>query len=197
MIGLHTNVEGVFVTPIRVYSGGYLYWTMLPRWRLAIASGGDIVVLQGDIGPSRARGLKGNSGDRGTTGSRGPTGKRGADEPEGPSGKIGKMGTVGARGGIGARGEKGDKEGTGRVGQQGPVGPEGSTRPRGSQGAVGIIGPKCDRGAPAVEFDIVAELCKHLPLAIVEQYRRGAYARYAINSMKDVELHAAARVKTY
>ena len=40
------------------------------------------------------------------------------------------------------------------------------------------------------------ELCKHLPIAIVEQYRRGAYARYAINSMKDIELHGAARVKT-
>ena len=40
----------------------------------------------------------------------------------------------------------------------------------------------------------MAEL--YLPIAIVEQYRRGAYARYAINSMEDVELHDAARVKT-
>ena len=39
-------------------------------------------------------------------------------------------------------------------------------------------------------------LCKHLPIAIVEQYRRGAYAHYAINSMEDIELHDAARVKT-
>ena len=31
---------------------------------------------------------------------------------------------------------------------------------------------------------------------VVEQYRRGAYARYAINSMEDIELHDAARVKT-
>ena len=31
---LHTNAEGTFVTPIRVYSGGYSYWTMLPQWRL-------------------------------------------------------------------------------------------------------------------------------------------------------------------
>ena len=39
-------------------------------------------------------------------------------------------------------------------------------------------------------------MCKQLPIAIVEQYRRGAYARYAINSKEDIELHAAARVKT-
>ena len=58
------------------------------------------------------------------------------------------------------------------------------------------IGDKGDRGAPAVEIDIVSELCKHLPNAIVEQYRLGAYARYAINSMEDIELHNAARVKT-
>ena len=42
----------------------------------------------------------------------------------------------------------------------------------------------------------MAELCKHLPIAIVEQYRRGAYARYAINSMEDTGLHVAAQVKT-
>ena len=30
---------------------------------------------------------------------------------------------------------------------------------------------------------------------MVEQYRRGAYVRYAINSMKDIELHDAAHVK--
>ena len=40
-------------------------------------------------------------------------------------------------------------------------------------------------------MDSVAELCKHLPVEMVEQYRRGAYARFAINSMKDIELHDA------
>ena len=44
--------------------------------------------------------------------------------------------------------------------------------------------------------DIVAELCKHLPIVVVELYRRGAYSRYAINSMEDIELHDAAHVKT-
>ena len=114
-------------------------------------------------------------------------------DPKGPPGKIGKMGPVGANG------EKGDKGDTGVVGQQGPVGPKGSTGPRGSQGAAGKIGPKGykdDQGVPAVEIDIVAELCKHLPIAIVEQYHRDAYACYAINSMEDVELHDAARVQT-
>ena len=54
---------------------------------------------------------------------------------------------------------------------------------------------KVIRGAPAVELDIVSELCKHLPIAIVDC--RGVYAHYAINSMKDIELHGAACVKTY
>ena len=39
----------------------------------------------------------------------------------------------------------------------------------------GKAGPKGDKGDPAVEIDIVAELCKHLPREMVEQYRRGAY----------------------
>ena len=30
---VHTNVDGTFVTLIRYY-GGYMYWTMLPRWIL-------------------------------------------------------------------------------------------------------------------------------------------------------------------
>ena len=158
--------------------------------------GGDVVALQGDRGPPGRRGLKGDSGDRGPAGSRGPTGKRGTEGPDGPPGKIGKMGPFGASGGIGTCAEKGDKGDTGGVGQQGPIGPLGNTGPRGSQGAIGKIGPKGDRGAPAVEIDIVAELCKHLPIAIVEQYRRGAYARYSINSMEYMELHDAARVKT-
>ena len=42
----------------------------------------------------------------------------------------------------------------------------------------------------------MAELCKRLPLEMVEQYRQGAYIRYVINLMKDIELHDAAHVKT-
>ena len=66
-----------------------------------------------------------------------------------------------------------------------------------STGGKGDRGPKGDNGdrdAPAVEIDI--GLCKYLPIAIVEQYRRGAYACYAINWTKDIELHGDARVKT-
>ena len=103
------------------------------------------------------------------------------------------MGPAGTRGGAGARGEKGD---SGGVGQQGPIGPQGSTGPRGSQAATGTAGPKGDKGDQAVDIDIVAELCKHLPMEIVEQYRRGAYIRYAINLMKNIELNDAAHVKT-
>ena len=107
-----------------------------------------------------------------------------------------RLGPVGARGGAGTRGEKGDKGDTGGVGQQGHIGPQGGTGPQGSQGAIGTPGPKGDKGDPAVDIDIVAKLCKHLPLEMVEQYRRGAYVRNTINSMEDFELHDAAHVKT-
>ena len=33
-------------------------------------------------------------------------------------------------------------------------------------------------------------------MEMVEQYRRGAYVRSAINSMKDIELHDATHIKT-
>ena len=111
------------------------------------------------------------------------------NDPKVPLERLVKLGPVGARG------EKGDKGDTGGVGQQGPVGPQGSTGSRGSQGAADKIGPKGDKGDMAVEIDIVDELCKHLPIAIVEQFSRGAHARYAINSMGGVELHNAALVK--
>ena len=86
-----------------------------------------------------------------------------------------------ARGGARARGEQVDKGDTGGIGQKGPTGPQGRTGPRDSQGATGTAGPKGDKGDPAVYIDIVAELCKHLPVEMVEQYRRGAYVRYAIH----------------
>ena len=95
-----------------------------------------------------------------------------------------------------ARGEKDDKGDIGGVGQEGSIGPQGCTGPRGSQGAAGIAGPKGNKGDRAVDIDIVAELCKHLSVEMVEQYRRGAYARYAINSMKDIELHDADHIKS-
>ena len=82
-----------------------MYWTMLLQWRLetdTISSkliyfvkgdGGSGVALQGDRGPSGARGLKGDSSDQGSVGSRGPAAKRGVEGREGPPGKIGKNGT--------------------------------------------------------------------------------------------------------
>ena len=42
----------------------------------------------------------------------------------------------------------------------------------------------------------MANLCKHLPVEMVEQYRQGAYSRYAINLMKDIKLDDATHAKT-
>ena len=92
------------------------------------------IALQGDRGPSGARGLKG-----------GPTEKHGVEGPEGPPGKIGKMGSVGSRGGIGAHGEKGDNGDSRGVGQQGTIGPQSSMGRRGVEGLnggpLGMQGP--------------------------------------------------------
>ena len=33
-------------------------------------------------------------------------------------------------------------------------------------------------------------------MEVVEQYRRGAYVRYVVNSMEDIELHDAVHIKT-
>ena len=140
--------------------------------------------------------MKGDFGDSVPAGSRCPTGKRGATGPEGPPGKIRKMGRVGACGGDGTHGVQGDKGDTGGVSQQLPIGRQGSMGLRGSQGATGTAGPKGEKGDPAVDIDIAAELCKHLPMEMVEQYRRGAYVRCAINSMEVIALHGAALVNT-
>ena len=110
------------------------------------------------------------------------------------TGGIGQQGPI-ARGITCPRGVQGAKGLRGIVGIQGPLGVQGPVSTTGGQGDRGPKGDKGDRGSPAVEIDIVPELCKHLPIAIVEQYRRGAYARYAINSMKDIESRGAARVK--
>ena len=133
---LHKNVDGTFVTPIRVYDGKVYVLddvtSMEVGDRYLTTDGRSGVALQGD------RGLKGDSGDKGPTGNRGLTGKRVVEGPKSPAGKIGKMEPVGSRGGIEARREKGDKGGG--VGQQGLIDPPGSTGPRGVQGAKGLRG---------------------------------------------------------
>ena len=151
---LHTNVEGTFVTPIRVYSGKvyvlndvatmevsewYLETDMISSKLIYFVkdNGGSGVALQGDRGPSGTRGLKGDSDDQGSVGSRGQPGKRGVEGAGCPPGKFGKLGPVRSKGDIGARGEKGDK---GDSGQQGPIGPRGSTGPRSVEGAKGLRG---------------------------------------------------------
>ena len=91
---LHKNVDGTFVTPIRVYDekvyvlddvammevGDRYLTTDIINSKLVYFVKGDGssgVALQGNRGPSGARGLKGDSGDKGPDGSRGSTGKRG------------------------------------------------------------------------------------------------------------------------
>ena len=76
---LHTNEYGIFVTPIRVYDGDVIVLDDVATMKVGdrhlatdgiliyfvkCGGGGDIVAMQGDRGPSGARGLKGDSGDR-------------------------------------------------------------------------------------------------------------------------------------
>ena len=104
---LHKNADGTFVTHILWWEG--ICWAMLPRWRLVIeilheinskliyfvkCDGSSDVALQGSGVSSRARGLKGGSGDKGSVGSRGSTGKRNVEGHEGPPGKSCKMGLL-------------------------------------------------------------------------------------------------------
>ena len=69
---LHQTVDGTFGTPIRVYDGNVYVLNDVATMEVGdqylttdIISSSDIVALQGDRGPSRARGLKGDSGDKG------------------------------------------------------------------------------------------------------------------------------------
>ena len=110
---LHTNVDGTFVTPIRVYNGRVYVLDDVATMDITKrhitgdkrklvyfveADGGSGVALQG---PSR--GLKGPSGRQRSARKRGVVGS------EGPPGKIGKIGPPGPRkGNVGARGEKGN-----------------------------------------------------------------------------------------
>ena len=147
---LHTNSNGTFVTPIRVYDGRVYVsddeTTMQVTNRkiatdkisskliyIVEADDGSDVALQGDRGPSGIRGLKGDSGDQGPSGRQGPAGKRGAVGSEGPPGKIGK-------GTAGERGEKGDKGDVGSGGPPGPVGSKGNVGARGEKGEKGNVG---------------------------------------------------------
>ena len=167
---VHTNVDGTFVTPIRYYDGRVYVLddvaTMDVTKRYIVddksklvyfveADDGSGVALRGDRGPSRVRGLKGDSSDQGPNGRQVPAGKRGAVGSEGPPGKIGKIGPpgpVGSKDSVGARGEKGEKGNIGGAGPQGPVGPKGSTGLRGVRvvevvrGVAGPDGPKGPNG---------------------------------------------------
>ena len=127
---LHTNVDGTFVTPIRTYDRHVYVLDDVTKMKVttreiatdnisskliyfADADDGSDIALQGDRGPSRFRGLKGDSGDQGPSGRQGPVGKRGAVGSGGPPGKIGKIGPpgpIGSKGSVGERGEKVTRE---------------------------------------------------------------------------------------
>ena len=205
---LHTNSDGTFVTPIRVYDGRVYVLddeTTMNVTTRHIATdrissklvffvkgdddGGVGFALHGCRGPSGAKGLKGDSGDRGVAGCRGPIGKRGAAGPGGPPGNIGKVGPVGARGEARARGDRVTRE-TMVVLVNKSLWVNKEVR------ANRIVEEPLVQLDPN-GIDIVAELCKHLPVEMVEQYRRGAYIRYAINSMKDRATRCCSRQDYY
>ena len=120
---LHTNPEGTFVTPIRVYDGKVNVLDDVATMEIGArqigiddssklvyfvkGDGGSDAALQGDRGPSGSRGLKGDSGDQGSVGSRDPAGKRGVEGPGGPSGKISKMDLLEVKVKLCDTGEKG------------------------------------------------------------------------------------------
>ena len=75
---LHTNVDGTFVTPIRVYDGKVYVLDNVATMDVTgqhivgnkskliyfVEPDGSGIALQGDKGPSGVRGLKGDSGDQ-------------------------------------------------------------------------------------------------------------------------------------
>ena len=163
-------------------------------WKDGSSSGGNATSIKGDRGIQGKR--TGGVGPIGPHGPKSDIGPPGGAGVKGDRGEVGPKGEQGVRGlacEIGPRGDKGERGSAGEIGPKGGNGDPGS---QGAAGKIGLKGDKGDRGALAVEIDIVSELCKHLPIAIVEQYRLGAYIRYSIDSMKDIELHDAARVKT-
>ena len=105
---LHTNSDGVFVTPIRVYRGNVYVLddvtTMQVTTRQIATDGSKLInFVKGDDDGGVSFAMHGGgSVDRGVAESRGPTGKRRAAGPGGPPVKIGKVGPVGALGGAGA-----------------------------------------------------------------------------------------------
>ena len=120
---LHTNPEGTFVTPIRVYDGKVNVLDDVATMEIGArqigidnssklayfvkGDGGSGGALQGDRGPSGSRGLKGDSGVQGSVGSRDPAGKCGVEGPGGPSGKISKMDLLEVKVKLCDTGEKG------------------------------------------------------------------------------------------
>ena len=75
------------------------------------------------------------------------------------------------------------------MGSRGLVGKKGSRGVQGSTGQAGSRGVQGEKGDPGVEFDVLEQLCRYVTIPVVEQYRQGAYLRYALNSKKDIVMH--------
>ena len=185
--------DGTFVTPIRTY-GWRVYVldddTTMDDTTRHIATdrmsskllyfvkgdddGGEGFALHGDRGPSGAKGLKGDSGDRDVAGSRGPTGKRGAAGPGGPPGKLVKLEHVVELEHVVNRVTR--ETLAVLVSKDIEVHKEVRAH-RIVEEPLVKLDPKWDKGDPAVDIDI--DLCKHLPVEMVEQYRRGVARCYS------------------
>jgi hypothetical protein len=94
--------------------------------------------LDGQMGPTGARGLTGTNGQVGATG---PTGQSTVD---GATGSIGATGPIGEVGATGSTGEAGP---TGADGSTGQTGPQGHTGYAGAQSGAGATGPQGNTGA--------------------------------------------------
>lgn len=116
-----------------------------------LVADGLVAGVKGDTGAVGPTGAKGEKGDKGDTGLVGPTGEKG---DVGPTGAIGAVGPTGEKGEQGIQGLKGDTGAVGPTGQTGakgdtgavgPTGQTGAVGPTGKTGAVGPTGPLDDR----------------------------------------------------
>ena len=117
--------------------------------------------MQFALGPTGAKGDKGDTGPQGPAGATGPQGSPGPTGATGPQGATGAKGDTGPAGGpagpqgpVGATGPQGSPGPTGATGSAGSTGPAGSTGATGATGAAGATGATGATGSagPATVF---------------------------------------------
>jgi len=102
---------------------------------------------KGQKGEVGAKGDTGAKGQKGTTGATGPTGPTGPAGAKGQKGEVGATGPTGPTGPAGAKGQKGEVGATGPTGAKGQKGEVGATGPTGATGPAGAKGQKGATGA--------------------------------------------------